>query len=85
MVVATVSERDLRALQGTWQQVAFEENGIASRAYRHGAPDALTTIDGHHFSVRTAAGQLLLEGSFTLDASVTPRGGDHLDRCDGAG
>lgn len=73
MADATASERDLRALQGTWQQVAFEENGITSSADSHGAPDALTTIDGHRFSVRTAAGQLLLEGGFTLDASVTPR------------
>jgi uncharacterized protein (TIGR03067 family) len=71
-MAATVTERDLQALQGTWQQIAFEENGITSPSDSHGAPDALTTIDGHHFSVRTAAGQLLLEGSFTLDASVTP-------------
>lgn len=73
MAAITASERDLQALQGTWQQIAFEENGIASPSSdSHGAPDALTTIVGHHFSVRTAAGQLLLEGSFTLDASVTP-------------
>lgn len=67
-------ERDLQALQGTWRQVAFEEDGIVDPPDSHGAPGgALTTIDGHHFSVCTADGELLLEGMFELDASVTPR------------
>ena len=64
---------DLAALQGIWRQVAFEENGDPAAIDRTGAPDALTTIDGHHFAVRTPQGELLLEGRFTLDASVTPK------------
>jgi len=64
---------DLAALQGIWQQVAFEENGVPDAPDSTGAPDALTLIDGHHFQVRTLAGELLLEGRFTLDASVTPK------------
>lgn len=64
---------DLAVLQGTWQQTAFEEDGVPDAPDRTGAPGALTIIDGHHFQVRTLAGELLLEGRFTLDASVTPR------------
>jgi len=64
---------DLAALQGTWQQVAFEENGVADAPDSTGAPGALTIIDGHHFRVRTLEGELLVEGRFTLDASATPK------------
>lgn len=68
------TESDLQALQGTWRQIAFEENGIVDPPDSHGAPGgALTTIDGHHFSVRTQGDELLLEGMFELDASVTPK------------
>lgn len=63
----------LATLQGIWQQVAFEENGIPDAPDSTGAPDALTIIDGDQFAVRTPQGELLLEGRFTLDASVTPK------------
>jgi uncharacterized protein (TIGR03067 family) len=65
--------RDLAALQGSWEQVAFEENGIVDAPDGYGAPGALTTFTGHRFVVRTAQGELLLEGTFALDASVTPK------------
>lgn len=65
--------RDLAALQGIWEQIAFEENGIVDAPDSTGAPGALTIITGHHFAVRTPQGELLLEGRFTLDASATPK------------
>lgn len=68
-----VSARDLAALQGAWEQVDFEENGIRNPPDTHGAPGAITVIRDHHFEVRTAKGELLLEGSFAIDASATPR------------
>jgi len=68
------SEHDLAALQGLWEQVDFEENGIFNPPDEHGAPGALTLIRGHRFEVRTIEGNLLLEGNFTLDASTTPKG-----------
>ena len=67
------SVHDLDALQGAWEQVAFEENGVPDPPDDHGAPGALTVIKGQHFAVSTRAGDLLLEGAFTLDASVTPK------------
>ena len=65
--------RDLAALQGRWEQVAFEENGMADAPDSFGAPGALTTIQGDHFAVHTRAGELLLKGRFLLDAAATPR------------
>ncbi|HET7664074.1 MAG TPA: TIGR03067 domain-containing protein [Rhodanobacteraceae bacterium] len=66
-------ERDLAALQGVWEQVAFEEDGVVDPPDTHGAPGALTLIEGQRFTVRTTEGQVLLKGSFTLDASTTPK------------
>lgn len=68
-----VTAHDLAALQGSWEQIRFEENGVTNPPDDHGAPGALTMIHGNHFQVRTAGGELLLEGDFTLDASTTPR------------
>jgi uncharacterized protein (TIGR03067 family) len=67
------SRHDLALLQGVWEQVGMEENGVRDPYDEHGAPGALTTIAGNHFSVHTVEGVLLLEGAFTLDASTTPR------------
>lgn len=67
------SARDLAALQGTWEQVAFEENGVVDAPDATGAPGALTIIDGERFCVRTPQGERLLEGHFILDAASTPR------------
>src|SRR6185437_1232658 len=62
------SAQDLAALQGTWAQVGFEENGVANAPDSYeGAMGALTTIKGNHFSVRAQDGRLLLEGTFSLD------------------
>ena len=67
------SADDLAALQGAWEQVGFEENGILDPPDDHGAPGALTLIHGNQFEVRTVEGERLLEGGFTLDASSTPK------------
>ena len=67
------SDADIAALQGVWEQVAHEADGLLNPSDEHGAPGALTRFDGHHFSVRTEEGLLLLEGMFTLDAAVTPK------------
>src|SRR5471030_983847 len=58
---------DLAALQGSWEQVDFEESGVVNPPDAHGAPGAITTFHQNHFTVRTADGALLLEGTFELD------------------
>jgi uncharacterized protein (TIGR03067 family) len=68
------SERDLAALQGVWLQVAHEADGIHDpQDDEHGGAGTLTTFTGRHFAVHTVEGELVLEGHFTLDASVTPK------------
>jgi len=71
--VESETDRDLAVLQGQWEQIGFEENGLAASTGKQGASCAITTIDGCRFSVRTYGGELLLEGTFTLDASVRPK------------
>jgi uncharacterized protein (TIGR03067 family) len=73
------SKRDLEALQGVWEQIGHEADGLINPYDQHGGPGALTTISGHHFSVETAQGELLLQGAFSLDASVTPKAIDWMD------
>ncbi|MFW0755256.1 TIGR03067 domain-containing protein [Pseudomonas sp. H11T01] len=67
------SEFDRQALQGSWEQIDLEDSGVSNPPDEHGAPGALTTIEGNQFRVVTPDGTLLLAGSFTLDASTTPK------------
>lgn len=67
------SAADLMSLQGSWEQVYIEVDGIANPPDIHTAPGALTTISGDRFSVRTMDGALLLEGAFLLDAAAEPK------------
>lgn len=67
------SDSDLAFLQGTWEQTGLEADGAINPVDTHGAPGALTVISGHHFEVRTVEGQLLLEGTFALDATTEPK------------
>lgn len=67
------SARDLTALQGAWEQVAHEADGIINPPDEYGAPGAITTFSGQHFAVHTIEGELLLEGSFSLDATLSPK------------
>jgi len=70
---------DLAALQGTWEQVDFEENGIANPPDDYGAVGSLTTFRNDHFAVHAADGTVLLEGRFELDASAVPKTVDWID------
>lgn len=66
-------QRELALLQGVWEQIRLEADGVVDPPDDLGAPGALTKISGNHFSVRTFEGALLLEGAFVLDASCTPK------------
>jgi uncharacterized protein (TIGR03067 family) len=71
--VQAASEPDLAILQGCWEQVGFEEGGLADSPDEHGGMGAITTIEGRRFVVRAIGGELLLKGTFTLDATVSPK------------
>jgi uncharacterized protein (TIGR03067 family) len=68
-----ISSSELDALQGCWEQVYLEADGIANPPDEHTAPDVLTTISGSSFVVRRANGEVLLQGVFELDASASPK------------
>jgi uncharacterized protein (TIGR03067 family) len=68
------------ALRGAWKQVAFEEDGNPDAIDSYGdSLGFLTTFRGNHFSVRGNSGELLLEGTFALDATHTPKTIDWTD------
>jgi uncharacterized protein (TIGR03067 family) len=64
---------DLAALQGCWEQVYLEVDGVVGPPDEHAAPGALTIISGNGFSVRRATGEVMLEGVFELDAGTLPK------------
>ena len=59
-------------LQGTWEQVSMEEDGVLNPPDTHGAHGAKMSIVGNRFSVIAAEGHVLLEGTFELDATPEP-------------
>jgi uncharacterized protein (TIGR03067 family) len=73
------SDTDLAALQGAWRQVGFEADGASDTPDEYDADGAITIFADDHFSVRTAGGQLLLEGRFELDASCVPKTVNWID------
>ena len=70
---------DLADLQGAWEQVGFEEDGVLNPPDEHGAPGALCTFSGNHFAVHTVEGAVLIEGTFEMDATVSPKEVDWVD------
>src|SRR6266481_5635471 len=77
--MSQLSDRDLEALQGLWEQVDLEADGNSNPPDDLSPPGALTTFGNNHFTVRTTEGVLLLEGTFALDASVIPKAIDYVD------
>ena len=71
--MSRLSNLDMAALQGSWEQAALEVDGISNPPDDLSPPGMVTTFRDNHFAVHTAEGVLLLEGSFALDASVDPK------------
>lgn len=64
---------DLAVLQGVWEQVTVEVDGVANPLDEYSAPGTLTTITGTHFAVHAPGGTLVLEGDFILDETACPK------------
>ncbi len=67
----TPSEVDLTALQGRWLQVAWEADGAVAPPDEYAG--TITSFVDQRFEVRTPDGTLVLAGTFTLDASTSPK------------
>jgi len=73
------TEKDLELLQGTWEQVGIEADGIANASDEYSAAGTLTIFDRDEFSVVSAEGNVLLKGKFRLDATTIPRQATWID------
>jgi uncharacterized protein (TIGR03067 family) len=71
-------EEELAKLQGAWRQVYCEAGGIVDPPGDIGA-ESTTTIAGRTFTVRAPDGTVVLEGTFSLDASLSPKAIDWID------
>ncbi|WP_339466111.1 TIGR03067 domain-containing protein [Pseudomonas lurida] len=71
--MSSISDPDIQALQGAWEQVALEDSGVLNPPDAHSVPGALTTITGDRFEVKTVSGEVLLAGRFFLDSSTVPK------------
>lgn len=71
--MSSISDPDVQALQGAWEQTALEDSGALNPIDAHSAPGALTTITGDRFEVKTVSGEVLLAGRFFLDSSTVPK------------
>ncbi|HEX4117286.1 MAG TPA: TIGR03067 domain-containing protein [Rhizomicrobium sp.] len=77
--VNSPSQRDLEALQGRWEQVSLEIDGVTNPPDDLSPPGGVTAFHGNRFTVHAVDGQLLLEGTFILDASASPKRVDWMD------
>jgi len=71
--MSSISDPDLQAIQGAWEQTSLEDSGVLNPVDAHSAPGAITTIRGDRFEVKTVEGEVLLAGRFFLDSSIVPK------------
>ncbi len=71
--MSPISDPDFHALQGAWEQISLEDNGVLNPVDAHSAPGAITTIQGDRFEVKTLQGEVLLAGRFFLDSTTVPK------------
>lgn len=71
--MSAISDPDVQALQGAWEQTSLEDNGVLNPPDAHSAPGAITLITGDRFEVKTLSGEVLLEGQFFLDGTTAPK------------
>jgi uncharacterized protein (TIGR03067 family) len=79
VAVNAQSLRDLELLQGRWEQVSLEVDGIESPSDDLSPPGSVTSFTGNRFMVHAGDGALLLEGGFVLDASTDSKQVNWLD------
>jgi uncharacterized protein (TIGR03067 family) len=67
------SEKDLALLQGAWEQVRHESNGVAISEGDMDLAGTCVTFAGNDFTVTSANGEVILKGSVLLDVATIPR------------
>jgi uncharacterized protein (TIGR03067 family) len=61
--------REIATLQGTWEQVALEADGVTDPPDAYTGPGVSCTFAGTTFSVDAPDGSVLLAGSFEIDGA----------------
>jgi uncharacterized protein (TIGR03067 family) len=69
---------DIERLQGTWQQVGYERDGIAEPLDEQGWKPR-TTFEGSTFTVTLADGSIYIKGTIALDSTRSPKSMDMTD------
>jgi uncharacterized protein (TIGR03067 family) len=71
---------DLVALQGRWQQVHYERDGVVEPVDEEAGWQPITEFSGTNFTVTVADGSVVLEGVFELHETQQPKAVDWIDR-----
>jgi uncharacterized protein (TIGR03067 family) len=77
-LVSDAITEEIKKLQGTWKQIACEENGVAGAVDEFGTEPKSTFTDDT-FVVTLADGSLAIKGTFKLDPSREPKAIDWTD------
>jgi uncharacterized protein (TIGR03067 family) len=75
----TPVDDEIAKFQGTWEQIAYERDGIAEPVDEEQGWRPRTTFRGNTFVVTIADGTVLIEGTFAIDASKEPKTVDYTD------
>ena len=69
---------DMKKLQGTWKQVAYEKDGMNEPLDEQGW-EPRTTFAGDTFVVTLADGSIAIKGAYKLDPTSNPKAVDWTD------
>jgi uncharacterized protein (TIGR03067 family) len=79
MTDADAVAEELRKLQGTWRQVAYERGGVKSPIDEEAGWSPRVTFTGDAFVVTLADGSVPIRGTFHLDPTRSPKTVDWMD------
>lgn len=71
---------DIEALQGRWQQVGYERDGVTEPIDEEEGWNPIAEIREHNFSVSIADGHVALEGVFEINEHAQPKTIDWFDK-----
>jgi uncharacterized protein (TIGR03067 family) len=69
---------EMKKLQGVWQQIAYERDGVSDPPDEQGL-EPTTTFVGDRFVVTVADGSTPIRGTYRLDPTKNPKTVDWLD------
>jgi uncharacterized protein (TIGR03067 family) len=70
---------DMKRFQGTWQQIAYERDGVKEPLDEEHGWEPRVTFTGDTFVVTLADGSIPIKGTFQLDPSQEPKALDLTD------